>query len=404
MARKDANGRNLKTGEYYDSKNNRYQFRKMIDGKRITITSDKLADLRKQENELLCRLDKGVVFDNKRAKMTLNEYFDYWFGTYARSGRKATTCTNYKSYYNTYIRETIGKKAIVKITKLDCQRIINEMVENGKKHSTMLNLKCCLNKVFESAIDEDILMKNPIKNLQVPNTERKKRTAIEYSQIEIFMNYVRNSEKYSKQYSEFVVLFNTGMRIGELAALTWDCIDFENNTIRIDKTVNRYRKKDFGFTVAIASPKSKTSTRVIPMSNDVRKILLKHKLLNIQPVEPVPVVDDYGNIKRKISNLVFVNSQRRVWIEPNFLALINRIIKNYNKEADREHKERIENFCPHMARHTYTTLAYSAGADVKAVSEILGHASTSVTIDTYAHLTEEKKRKQEEVIKTIKVL
>ena len=50
------------------------------------------------------------------------------------------------------------------------------------------------------------------------------------------------------------------------------------------------------------------------------------------------------------------------------------------------------------------SLAYSAGADVKAVSEILGHASTSVTIDTYAHLTEEKKRKQEEVIKTIKVL
>ena len=151
------------------------------------------------------------------------------------------------------------------------------------------------------------------------------------------------------------------MTKAELAALTWDCIDFENNTIRIDKTVNRYRKKDFGFTVAIASPKSKTSTRVIPMSNDVRKILLKHKLLNIQPVEPVPVVDDYGNIKRKISNLVFVNSQRRVWIEPNFLALINRIIKNYNKAADREHKERIENFCPHMARHTYTTLAYCWG-------------------------------------------
>lgn len=194
------------------------------------------------------------------------------------------------------------------------------------------------------------------------------------------------------------------MTKAELAALTWDCIDFENNTIRIDKTVNRYRKKDFGFTVAIASPKSKTSTRVIPMSNDVRKILLKHKLLNIQPVEPVPVVDDYGNIKRKISNLVFVNSQRRVWIEPNFLALINRIIKNYNKEADREHKERIENFCPHMARHTYTTLAYSVGADVKAVSEILGHASTSVTLDTYTHLTDEKKRQQEEVVKSIKVL
>ena len=162
--------------------------------------------------------------------------------------------------------------------------------------------------------------------------------------------------------------------------------------------------RDENLTVVANRENIEDTISVIPMSNDVRKILLKHKLLNIQPVEPVPVVDDYGNIKRKISNLVFVNSQRRVWIEPNFLALINRIIKNYNKAADREHKERIENFCPHMARHTYTTLAYSVGADVKAVSEILGHASTSVTLDTYTHLTDEKKRQQEEVVKSIKVL
>lgn len=215
MTRKDAKGRNLKTGEYYDSKNNRYQFRKMVDGKRITITSDKLADLRKQENELLCKIDKGIAFDSKRTKRTLNEYFDYWFETYARSGRKATTCTNYKSYFNTYIRETIGKKPIIKVTKLDCQRIINDMVEHGKKHSTMLNLKSCLNKIFESAIDEDILVKNPSKNLQVPNTESKKRSAIEYGQIEIFMDFVRNNRKYQSYYPEFIVLFNTGMRIGD---------------------------------------------------------------------------------------------------------------------------------------------------------------------------------------------
>ena len=404
MARKDAKGRNLKTGEYYDSKNNRYQFRKMIDGKRVTITSDKLTDLRKQENELLCKIDKGMAFDSKRAKGTLNEYFDYWFETYARSGRKATTCTNYKSYFNTYIRETIGKKPIIKVTKLDCQRIINEMVENGKKHSTMLNLKSCLNKVFESAIDEDILIKNPSKNLQVPNTECKKRTAIEYTQIEMFMNFVRNSKRYSKAYPEFVVLFNTGMRVGELAALTWSNIDFENNTIRVDKTVNRYRKAYFGFTVALASPKSKTSTRIIPMNNEVRKILLKYKFMNIRPVEAVPVVDDYGNIKRKVSDLVFVNSEKRVWTEPCFLSLINRIIDSHNSIAEQEGSETINNFCPHMARHTYTTLAYSVGADVKAVSEILGHASTSVTLDTYAHLTDEKKRQQEEIVKAIKVL
>lgn len=404
MARKDIKGRNLRVGEYYDEKNQRYMFRKMVDGERVTITAANLADLRKQENDLLCKIDKGARFNTKKAKETLNQYFDYWFETFAKSGRKVTTCTNYKSYYNTYIRKTIGKKPICKIEKVDCQKIVNGMIKDGKKTSTMTNLKSCLNAVFECAVDEDVILKNPARNLQIPQTGAKKRTAIESDQIKLFMDYVKTSPQYSYAYPEFIFLFNTGVRIGELAGLTWDNVDFKNNMLTIDKTVNRYRKKDFGFTMALASPKSRTSVRTIPMNNEVRKMLLKEKMRNAGPTMSIPFVDDSGNIRRQVSDIVFANSVGRVWNEPGFLNLINRIIESYNEEAEENGKEKLENFCPHMARHTYTTLAYSAGADVKAVSEILGHASTSVTIDTYAHLTEEKKRKQEEVIKTIKVL
>ena len=133
--RKDGRGRNLRTGEYYDSKNKRYMFRKMIDGERVTITAVDLVELRTQEHELLCRMDRGNKLNTRNARMTLNAYFDFWLETFAKSGRKATTCTNYKSYYNTYIKNTIGKKQIGKITKADCQRIINEMIQKGKKHS-----------------------------------------------------------------------------------------------------------------------------------------------------------------------------------------------------------------------------------------------------------------------------
>ncbi len=402
--RKDMKGRNLRTGEYYDEKNKRYMFRKMIEGNRITITAASLLDLRKQENDLLCKIDKGAKFNTKKAKATLNEYFDYWFTYFAKSGRKATTCTNYKSYYNTYIRETIGEKPITKIVKLDCQKIINEMIKEGKKTSTMMNLKSCLNAVFESAVDEDVILKNPARNLQIPQTGAKKRTAIESDQIKLFMDYVKTSAQYSYAYPEFIFLFNTGVRIGELAGLTWDNVDFENNVITIDKTVNRYRKKDFGFTIALASPKSKTSVRTFPMNSEVRKMLLKEKFKNTGPAAPVPFVDDSGNIRRQVDNVVFANSIGNVWNEPGFLSVINRIIESYNQEAEENGREKINNFCPHMARHTYTSLAYSAGADVKAVSEILGHASTSVTLDTYTHLTEEKKRQQEEIVKAIKVL
>ena len=116
--------------------------------------------------------------------------------------------------------------------------------------------------------------------------------------------------------SKFIFLFNTGVRIGELAGLTWDNVDFKNNMLTIDKTVNRYRKKDFGFTMALASPKSRTSVRTIPMNNEVRKMLLKEKMRNAGPTMSIPFVDDSGNIRRQVSDIVFANSVGRVWNEP----------------------------------------------------------------------------------------
>ena len=375
----------------------------MVDGERITITAPDLVELRKQENDLLCRIDRGNKLNTRNSKMTLNTYFDFWIETFAKSGRKATTCTNYKSYYNTYIKDTIGKKQIAKITKADCQRIINEMVQSGKKHSTMSNLKSCLNIVFECALDDDIIVKNPAKNLQIPQTENKKRAAIEQHQIDLFMNYVRESERYSYSYPAFVVLFNSGMRIGEMAALTWEDVNFEDSTISINKTVNRYRKADYGFTMAAASPKSKTSVRSITMNSVVRKTLLELKMQNVTFAVQLPYVDDSGNIRGYISDFIFTNTSGNVWNEPGFRELIKRIVKRHNKEAEENHTEKIENFCPHMVRHTYTSLAYSAGADVKIVSQNLGHASTSITLDTYTHLTEDKKREQEAIAQTIRI-
>lgn len=401
--RKDARGRNLRTGEYYDAKNQRYIFRKMIDGERASITAPNLAELRQQENELLCRIDKGGSLKSRNPRMTLNEYFDFWMETFAKSGRKATTCINYKSYYNTHIRKGIGKKPIAKITKVDCQKIMNELADKGKAHSTLTNLKSCLNIVFECALDDEIILKNPVKNIKLPQTTSKKRGAIKERHIRIFMDYVKNSPQYSYTYPAFVVLFNMGVRIGEMAALTWNDVDFKKSMISVDKTVNRYRKADYGFTMAVASPKSETSDRTIPMNSVVKIALLELKMRNTSSTVKLPYVDDAGRIQGYTSGFLFLNSIGNAWSEPAFLSLIKRITVHLNNEAAEQGTEQIEDFCPHMARHTYTSLAYSAGADIKAVSEILGHASTSVTLDTYTHLTEEKKKQQEAVMQTVRI-
>lgn len=401
--RKDGRGRNLRTGEYYDAKNQRYIFRKMVDGERVSISAQDLAELRQQENELLYRMDKGGNLKSRNPRMPLNEYFDFWMETFAKSGRKATTCTNYKSYYNAHIRHSIGEKPIAKITKVDCQRIINGLADNGKAHSTLTNLKSCLNVVFECALDDEIILKNPVKNIKLPRAGSKKRGAVKEQHTRIFMNYVKNSPRYEYAYPAFVVLFNMGVRIGEMAALTRDDVDFKKNSISVNKTVNRYRKADYGFTMAVASPKSETSNRILSMNTVVRVALLELVMRSEASDIRLPYVDDAGRIQGYVSGFLFLNSIGNVWNEPSFLSLIKRITARLNKEAAEQGTEQIEDFCPHMARHTYTSLAYSAGGDIKAVSEILGHASASVTLDTYAHLTEEKKKQQEEVMQTVKI-
>ena len=404
IKRKDNKGRILKTGEYYDAKNKRYMFRKMVNGERITLTADDLPELRKQENELLHMIDKGQRIKARSSKITLDEYFEYWMKMYAKSGRKATTCTNYKSYYNTYIlNKNIGKKPIKKISKADCQMVINEMIGKGLSHSTMANLKSCLNNIFDCAIDDDILVKNPVKNIKLPQTETKKREAVPLEQVSLFMDFVKDNARFSYSYPLIVTLFNSGARIGELAALTWNDMDFENNIVTVNKTVNRYRKKDYGFTMGVASVKSKSSVRTFAMNGYMKAILLRLKLQRPQKTPVLPFVDDAGNVRGNIEGFVFLNSYGNVWSEPAFNNLIKRIIEAYNKEALLHGKETLEEFCPHQSRHTYTSAAYEAGVDMKAVSQMLGHASDSVTLNVYTHLSQEKKKEQEEIAKAINI-
>ena len=78
MQRKDCRGRNLRVGEYYDSENKRYMFRKMINGKRYTITDSDLIELRKQEADLINSIENGGLKNKELEKMTLDQYFEVW--------------------------------------------------------------------------------------------------------------------------------------------------------------------------------------------------------------------------------------------------------------------------------------------------------------------------------------
>ena len=398
--RKDSKGRNLRTGEYYNAKTHIYQFRKMIDGERVTITDTDLAELRKRENELLVDLDKGKNVKNRNSNMTLNEYFEFWLNTYAINKVKASTLSHYNNCYNIYVRDVLGGRKISKLTKVDFQVFFNELSAKGLGHSLQTCLRAELNGLFECALDDDIVPKNPIRNIDIVNKDTKEKKAVPEDQRNAFMAFIKESE-YAEDYPLFVTLFNTGMRIGELSALTWVDIDFANDTIRINKNHVKLNPKQFGFRHAIGTPKSKKSIRTVNMNKTTRTALLQLRMKGEQyPDYKLPVINDRGDVIGECGGFVFFSACNKVIDSQVARQKIKHIVEAYNQTTD---GEKIDLFSAHNARHTFTSMAYESGADMKVVSELLGHSSTSITLDTYTHLSEKKQNEKKEVVKAISV-
>lgn len=223
-------------------------------------------------------------------------------------------------------------------------------------------------------------------------------------QVELFMNFIKNDEIFSVHYNMFEVLFNLGVRVGEICGLTWNCVDMEHSVLTIDKSLNRYRKKEYGFTNALGSTKSKNSKRTITFNKVVAKALDRQRKYQAESkmiAQSIPIVDNYGRKLGETSDFVFTQVNGNVWNEPSIVKLLHRIVKKQNEDVTGTDKQMLRYFTPHQIRHTYTTLAYEAGADEKGIAMRLGHSSEKITKDTYMHLRGEKKKEQEATINKI---
>ena len=164
-----------------------------------------------------------------------------------------------------------------------------------------------------------------------------------------------------------VICLNTGLRIGELCALSWENIDLDKREIRVRKTLQRIYDEETGKTkIIIDTPKSKKSVRNIPISNKLYTILK-------------------GIKKDKNEKEFFITGDFKKYIEP-------RSYENIYKDILRKARiKRTYNF--HVLRHTFSTNCIEAGMDIKSLSELLGHSGVEITLNKYVHSSYKTKKK-----------
>ena len=261
---------------------------------------------------------------------------------------------------NTYIRDYnvlrlikngIGNIEPKNITKSQLQDFLNS--QKKYSNSTIAKIYQLLNVIFEEAISRRKLQINPLKYVIKPKSIKanKKISAFTLDEHKKFINALRKTNyKYI-----FLVAINTGMRCGEILALTPKDIDFKRKTISITKTISRDINSK-----PIVEDKTKTpaSTRVIPLEENVA-IYFKSAI---------------AEMTKNDNNLIFTQKDGSIIRSSNVNTQFKRICKTLKFKG-------IYNF--HMLRHTYATRCIEAGVPIAVLQKLLGHTDISTTINTY---------------------
>lgn len=173
------------------------------------------------------------------------------------------------------------------------------------------------------------------------------------------------------------------MRMGEILGLTWDCVDFDNGIIDVQKTLC-YLPNDGVASYSFHAPKTRAGKRQIPMTKEVRDILLQQKTRK----ERIAV---RHNPRVGMENLVFCSKTNNPINEANIGGAIRYLVDKINKEnPDFDFKP----FTPHGLRHTFATRAIAKGMRPKTLQKILGHNSLQMTMDLYCHVETDTLREE----------
>ena len=303
--------------------------------------------------------------------MNVIELLNEWLYENHRSEIKERTLLRYETLIINHINPLIGDYDVDTLTARDLQKKINELknkisVRTGRSlsASSINTVIAILKLAYDYANDFEITKNNPTLRIKrVQRMEMRKAEAFtrdEQIRIENYIERLNNNE-----YFGIILVLYTGLRIGELAALTWKDINLRAGLINIDKTIYKTRRPNGTWEYVVGSPKSKTSNRLIPIPS-----FLKEKLSILKK-------------ERKSQYVISKNSGG---------VLNQRLLASRFDSLLKKIKVRRLNF--HCLRHTFATRALENGMDIKTLSEILGHANVATTLNIYAHSLMDHKKQQ----------
>ena len=325
------------------------------------------AEVRKKMTATQRAIDNGTY--QAPDKTTVSQWLDTWMETFCAVKVKPLTFSSYAVAIKNHIKPSLGALRLQAVRGVHVQKLYNRMTADGLSAKTVKNVAAILHKAFSVAVKQGLMQANPCDAAELPKAMHKEITPLTDSEIPLFLKAIKG-HPFEGAYA--LCLF-AGLREGECLGLSWDQVNFEARRITISQQLQHEKKRSAQYYIA-PTTKSGKPRQIEPPEIAFQYLRAERKRQTENRLAAGPLWSNPDN-------LVFTDELGRHLAISTFYKTFKRIVASIGRPDAR----------PHDLRHT-AAVAIAAGADIKSVQDLLGHATASFTLNVYAHTSDQMKK------------
>ena len=312
------------------------------------------------------RKEKPSTDNYTKKEHTFEDVYHLWYDSRSPSWKEASRIVM-ENFFNYHILPKYGNMNIENISTVYGQKVINEWAKTSKSYTDMHSLAV---SVVEYAVMLELIPSNKLSYVKVPKNQfADKQESLKFYTHDELNNMLYKLKDYGDTYSKQILytiirlLAYSGMRVSEALALTWDDIDFEQNTVNIDKTVTRIKGG-----ITIGPTKTRKSKAKLIIDIDTMNILKKWQLYQKKY---------FLKLGSSNKNFVFCNREAKLQRTSAIYKNLETFCQKYNLEFKGIH----------ALRHSHATILLESGVSIKDIQQRLRHTDIATTLNVYSHVS-----------------